>query len=87
LLAEFDRSGLSAAAFARRHQLTYTTFCSWRQQRAKTRASPGFVQIEMPASGELTIEVGAQVRLRINCPSQIALAASLLRALNATASC
>ena len=30
LLAEFDRSGLSAAAFAQQHHLAYTTFCRWR---------------------------------------------------------
>ena len=33
LLAEFDRSGLSAAAFARRHGLHYTTFCGWTRER------------------------------------------------------
>jgi hypothetical protein len=48
LLAAFDRSGLTAAAFARRHGIQYTTFCGWRHRRAK--ASPGFVQVELPTS-------------------------------------
>jgi hypothetical protein len=29
LLAAFERSGLTAAAFARQHGIVYTTFCSW----------------------------------------------------------
>ena len=47
LLAAFDQSGLSAAAFARQHGLHYTTFCGWRQRRAKSSPSPGFVQVEL----------------------------------------
>ncbi len=80
LLAAFDRSGLSAAAFARKHQISYTTFCGWRQRRDKTR-TPDFVQVELPepgASGDLIVEIGADIRLRISSASQIALAAALL---------
>ncbi|HKW29151.1 MAG TPA: hypothetical protein VJT54_07440 [Verrucomicrobiae bacterium] len=50
LLAAFDRSGLSAAAFARQHGLTYSTFCGWRSQRAKAKASAPFVEVELPAA-------------------------------------
>lgn len=32
-LDEFERSGLSAAAFARQHGLCYPVFCRWRKQR------------------------------------------------------
>lgn len=32
-LAAFDRSGLSAADFARKHHLNYTTFCGWTRER------------------------------------------------------
>lgn len=90
LLAAFDRSGLSAAAFAREQKLNYTTFCGWRQRRGKSKASPGFVEIELPtptAAGELVIELGGQTRLRIHSPSQMALAAGLVQALNALAAC
>ena len=90
LLAEFDRSGLSAAAFARQHRLNYTTFCGWRAQRAKTRKVPGFVQVEVavpPPPVELVIEVGPQTRLRVHSESQIALAAQLIHRLNAPAAC
>jgi hypothetical protein len=90
LLAQFDRSGLSAAAFARQHRLTYTTFCGWRKQRARTQSSPGFVQVELPtpsSASELTIELGAQVRLRLTTPGHVELAALLIHKFNATASC
>ena len=64
-LAAFERSGLSAAAFARRQGLNYTTFCGWRQRRDQAKASPGFVQVELPtpaAPVELVIELPARAR-------------------------
>lgn len=88
LLTAFDRSGLSAAAFARQHRLHYTTFCGWRRRRSK--ASPGFVQVELPtpeAPVELLVELGAHARLRISSTVQIELAARLLQGLNTPASC
>lgn len=88
LLAEFDSSGLSAAAFARRHGVHYTTFCGWRQRRAK--ASPKFVQVELEAAAApvpLVIELGARARMRITSAEQLPLAAGLLLALNPPSSC
>jgi len=88
-LAEFDRSGLSAAAFARRHKLNYTTFCGWRQQRAAGKF-PAFVQVELPSSSaaaELAIELGPQITMRIGSAAQIGLAAQLLKTLHSPASC
>lgn len=80
LLEEFERSGLSAAAFARQHSLNYTTFCSWRHARPR-RAQPDFVQVEVPTpkSAELVIELGADVRVRVSTAEQVALAAQLLQ--------
>ena len=90
LLAAFDRSGLSAAAFARQHDIGYTTFCGWRHRRAKTKVSPTFVEVELPgpvAAVELLIEVGAHTRLRISSAGQVELAARFLHCFNAQASC
>src|SRR5512136_553329 len=90
LLAAFDRSRLSAAAFARRHGIGYTTFCGWRQRRAKTKPSPAFVEVEVPepaAVVELFIEVGAHVRLRLSSAAQMELAARFVQRFNALASC
>ena len=83
LLAAFDRSGLSAADFARQHGVHYTTFCGWRQRRDRGKQSPAFVQVELapptPAS-ELVIEMGA-ARLRLGSVEQLPLAARLLQLL------
>lgn len=90
LLATFDRSGLSAAAFARQQGLNYTTFCGWRSQRAKTQPMPAFVQVEVAAPAppvELVIEVGPHTRLRVHSEGQIVLVARLLRSLNTPAAC
>jgi len=83
LLAAFDRSGLSAADFARQHGVHYTTFCRWRQRRDRGKPSPAFVQVELalptPAS-ELVIEMG-EARLRLGSAEQLPLAARLLQIL------
>ena len=90
LLAAFDRSGLSAAAFARQHGISYTTFCGWRHRWAKTKVSPAFVEVEVPepaAAVELLIEVGAHACLRISSAGQVELAARFLHHFNALTSC
>ena len=83
LLAAFDRSGLSATEFARRHGVHYTTFSGWRQRRDRAKAAPAFVQVELASPAppsELVIEMGA-ARLRVVSPAQLPLAARLLQIL------
>jgi transposase-like protein len=83
LLAAFDRSGLSAADFARQHGIHYTTFCAWRRRRDRAKGSPAFVQVELdsPAGpAELVIEMGV-ARLRLVSQAQLPLAARLLQIL------
>ena len=90
LLGTFDRSGLSAAAFARQQGLNYTTFCGWRAHRAKSQTTPAFVQVEVAAPAppvELVIEVGPHTRLRVRSEGQMVLAAQLLRHLNTPGAC
>jgi transposase-like protein len=90
LLATFERSGLSAAEFARQQGFNYTTFCGWRQRRGQTPTPPAFVQIDLAAPVapvELVIEVGALARLRLQSDDQIPLAAKLLQHLNAGRPC
>jgi transposase-like protein len=83
LLAAFERSGLSAAAFARQHGLNYTTFCGWRKRAER---SPAFVQVELPATAApaLVVELGATARLRLTDAAQIPLAVALLQSLQNT---
>jgi transposase-like protein len=83
LLAAFERSGLSAADFARQQGIHYTTFCGWRQRRDRGKAAPAFVQVELASPAppsELVIEMGA-ARLRLISPAQLPLAARLLQIL------
>ena len=83
LLAAFDRSGLSAADFARQQGIHYTTFSGWRQRRDRATASPAFVQVELASPAppsELVIEMGA-ARLRVVSGAQLPLAARLLQIL------
>jgi len=90
LLAAFDRSGLSAAAFARQHGIGYTTFCGWRHRGAKNKPSPAFVEIQLsePAAAiALRIDVGAHAHLHLSSASQIELAAQLLHRFNALSTC
>ena len=90
LLAAFDRSGLSAAAFARREGLNYTTFCGWRHRRAKSKATPVFVEVELPGPATVspvTIDLGNAARLTMTCAGQIGLVAALIQALNPKSAC
>ncbi len=60
LLAEYERSGLSQAAFARRAGVRYPTFAHWVQQRrrggatgeppaAESGATARFVELRLPS--------------------------------------
>lgn len=86
LLSLFERSGMSAAAFARKHSLKYTTFCGWRQRaRGVQSATPELVEVELEPAKECGVEVdlGGGCRLRLDRREQASLAAVLLRELGA----
>ena len=90
LLAAFERSGLTTAAFARQHGIGYSTFCGWHHRWAKPEASPAFVEVELSepaATVELLVEVGANPRVHLTSAGQIDLAARFLHRFNALASC
>jgi hypothetical protein len=90
LLAKFDRSGHSAADFARQHGIHYTTFCGWRQRRDKAQAAPGFVEIELngaTAAGGLVIELGGVARMRVESAGQVGLAVQIVQQLKRAVSC
>lgn len=90
LLAAFDRSGLSAAAFARQQGIGYTTLCRWRRRQARRATSPTFVEVELAAPAnpvELWLEVGAHARLCLTSEVQLELAARFLHHVEALAAC
>jgi len=89
LLAAFDCSGLSVAAFARQQGIHYTTFHGWRRRRAQAKTSPAFVQVELSppaAPAELVLELGV-ARLRLSSAAQLSLAARLLQTLHVSLPC
>ena len=90
LLAEFDRSGMSGAAFAKHYGIKYTTFAHWKRMRKKARAEkqqkePGtFLLVSKEAvtvESSLTIELPLGAKLIVASEADARLAAVLLRAL------
>ena len=93
LLAEFDRSGMSGAKFARVTGLNYQTFVGWVRQRklrggAATSGAVQFLEavvgtpaetrIGLGLAGGLQIDLPGGSVLRIESPGQLALAAELI---------
>ena len=90
LLTAFERDGLSAKAFARKHGIGCSTLHAWRRVQPNGKPSPGFVQVELSEPRvpvELVVEMGAMARLRITSMEQIELAAQLVHHVNAAKSC
>lgn len=90
LLAAFEDSGLSAAAFARQQGIGYTTFCGWRHRQDKAPPASAFVEVEVSAPAaaiEVWIELGAHARLRLTSEAQLELAARFLHRFHAQGTC
>lgn len=93
ILAEFDRCGMSGAAFAGMIGVKYSTLASWVQRhrqnqapvsRAKAKARPkppiAFLEAHAPQRPvPLELELPGRVLLRIADASQVPLAVALLR--------
>lgn len=89
ILAEFERSGLSAARFARQTGLKYPTFAAWVAQSRRTKRPQPKLPLRLleavvaPPAVEATVLVqlpgGAHVELRD--ASHLPLAVALVRAL------
>jgi transposase-like protein len=89
ILAEFERSGMSAAEFARRTGLKYSTFALWVQRcrrtkrparKAPVRLLEAVLTTATPAS-VLTVLLPGGARLEVREAGQIPLAAALVHAL------
>ena len=87
ILAEFERSGVSASQFARRTGLKYSTLAAWlqRYRRAKRPRPPVRLLEAVVASAPLTLPLEVQLpggaRLEVSEASQVPLVAALVRAL------
>jgi hypothetical protein len=92
LLAEFERSGMSGAKFARLAGLNYQTFAGWVRRRkvvagngSEGQSQSGVVQFLEAVvgsggggTGGLRVELPGGSRLQIDSPGQLALAAELI---------
>ena len=89
ILAEFERSGMSAAQFVRRTGLKYSTFAYWVQhyrrpkrpaRKAPLRLLEAVLSPATPATA-LTVLLPGGARLEIRESGQVPLAAALVHAL------
>ena len=94
ILAEFERSGVSAAQFAKRTGLKYSTLAGWLQRYRRTkpqararrvRLLEAVVEQAQGAGGQnpavLVLQLPGGVRLEVADERQAALAAVLVQAL------
>lgn len=88
ILAEFERSGISAAQFAQRTGLKYSTLAAWvqRHRRTKRQKSPvrlleAMVVAPGPLKAALPVQLPGGARLELREASQVPLVAALVRAL------
>lgn len=89
ILAEFERSGMSAAQFARRTGLKYSTFAVWVQRCRRTKRPVRNAPVRLleavlttptPAT-VLTVLLPGGARLEVCEAGQVPLAAALVHAL------
>ena len=96
LLTEYERSGLSQAAFARRAGVRYPTFAHWVQARRRAgvraevpvAATPRFVELRLPPAPTAPSTAPAVPELSVTLPDGVvvrgaepATLAALVRAL------
>ncbi len=89
ILAEFERSGVSATQFARRTGLKYSTLAGWVHRYRGTKRSGRRSPVRLleavvgsaPLSSALQVQLPGGARLEIREAGQIPLAAALVRAL------
>ena len=91
LLEEFDRSGMTGAAFAKHYWIKYTTFAYWIQARRRKQERSGssgenhFLLVTVDGakrSGGVTVELPHGVKVTITTQEEGHLAAALIEALS-----
>ena len=89
ILAEFERSGVSAVQFAQRTGLKYSTFAAWvqhsrRVKRPRLKSPVRLLEAVVsptPANSALEVQLPGGARLELRDASQVGLVAALVRAL------
>ena len=89
ILAQFENSGLSAAQFAQRTGLKYSTFAAWVHRYRRTKRPDRKPPVRLleavvapaPLSLGLLVQLPGRARLEIREAGQVPLAVALLRAM------
>ena len=88
ILAEFERSGLSAARFARQTGLKYPTFAAWVQHSRRPKRPPTkplrlleAVAVPAAVATPLLVQLPGGARVELREENQIALLVAVVRAL------
>ncbi len=89
ILAEFERSGISAAQFAQRTGLKYSTLAAWvhryrQTQRPRPKSAVRLLEAVVasaPLTCALQVQLPGGARLELREASQVPLVAALVRAL------
>jgi transposase-like protein len=94
ILAGFERSGVSAAEFAKQSGIKYSTFAGWlqRHRRSKPKGQPSIMRlleavVEQPRSGaassvsSVMLHFPGGMQIELSDEKQMPLAAALVRAL------
>ena len=89
ILAEFERSGVSATQFARRTGLKYSTLAGWVHRYGRTKRPGRRTPVQLleavvgpaPPIAALLVQLPGGARLEIREVGQVPLAAALVRAL------
>jgi transposase-like protein len=102
LLAEYERSGMTGAQFARFVGVRYSTLMYWLQKRRREagqgeqaassrkdhpRWLEARVEGEVPKSENLVVEMGGGVRMLVGSRRQAGLAGEVLRAMGLVRGC
>jgi transposase-like protein len=102
MLAEYDRSGMTGAQFAKFVGVRYSTLMYWLQRRRKEACrgeqvtTPGQshprwlearVEGEVPNSENVVVDMGGGIRMLVGNRTQAALAGELLRAMGLGRGC
>ena len=102
MLAEYDRSGMTGAQFARFVGVRYSTLMYWLQKRRKEaghgeqiatrrqdhpRWLEARVEGEVPKSENIVVEVGGGIRMLVGNHTQAVLAGEVLRAMGLNRGC
>ena len=102
MLAEYERSGMTGAQFARFVGVRYSTLMYWLQKRRKeaghgeqiatrrqdhSRWLEARVEGEVPKSENIVVEVGGGIRMLVGNHTQAVLAGEVLRAMGLNRGC